>query len=435
MTKNIRYILLGAVVILTIVFLLLNAGGKKKVSFSWDENYRENNREPYGTYVVHELLKNYYEDKEFTTVKENLVDVLPIEEDGEVANYVFIGNGIYLDSADLQTLLTFAENGNNVFISSKSVPYELMESYLYAYGNYCDYEDWDGYRSERDTVGYLNLSHPNLKNKKDFPFKSVENFETEDYRWHYIESRFFCEDQSGFTAIGSVGDYMTNFVKVEYGLGNFYLHTTPLAFTNYHLLKEEKLAYANKVFSHLEAGDIYFDGFNHVGEFYESSSAKDDMAGIYEPVKLKEDSPLAYILSEPSLRWTWYLLLAIAFLYVIFRAKRKQRIIPVVEENTNTSLEFIQSIGTLYFQQNNHAKLCQQKMKLFLSFIRERYNIVTHNFDDKQLAKLAAVSDVSEAKIRKIFDLHKDYSIRPSLSEAGLIDFHQAIDYFYKKCK
>ncbi len=435
MNKNIRYILLGAVVILTIVFLLLNAGGKKKVSFNWDENYRENNREPYGTYVVHELLKDYYDDKEFTTINGNLVDALPTEENGEVANYVFIGNGIYLDSADMATLLTFAENGNNVFISSKSIPYDLMEYELYDYANYCEYEDWDGYTTERDTVGYLNLAHPSLRNKKDFEFKYIDNFETESYRWHYIESRFFCEEQESFTAIGSVGGYMTNFLKVEYGLGNFYLHTTPIAFTNYHLLEEENLAYANKVFSHLEEGDIYFDGFNHVGEYYETDGGDDDMAGLFEPVRLKEDSPLEYILSEPSLRWTWFLLLAIALLYVIFRAKRKQRIIPVLEENTNTSLEFIQSIGTLYFQQNNHAKLCQQKMKLFLAFIRERYNITTHNFDDKQLKKLAKVSDVSEAKIRKIFDLHKDYSTRPSLSEAGLIDFHQAVDYFYKNCK
>jgi hypothetical protein len=434
MTKNIRYILLGAVVILTIVFLLLNAGGKKKVSFDWDENYREDNREPYGTYVVHELLEDYYAEKEFTTIDENLVDVLPTTEDGKVSNYVFIGNGIYLDSADMATLLLFAENGNNVFISSKSIPFDLMEEELYIYDNYCEYEDWDGYVTERDTVGYLNLSHPNLKNKQDFPFKYVDNFKIANYRWHYIESRFFCEEQEGFTAIGSIGGYRTNFVKIEYGLGNFYLHTTPLAFTNYHLLKEENLAYANKVFSHLEEGHIYFDGFNHVGEYYESDG-DDDMAGIYEPVRLKENSPLEYILSEPSLRWTWYLLLIIALLYVIFRAKRKQRIIPVLEENTNTSLEFIQSIGTLYFQQNNHAKLCQQKMKLFLSFIRERYNIVTHNFDDKQLVKLAAVSDVSEAKIRKIFNLHKEYSTQPSLSEAALIDFHQSIDYFYKNCK
>jgi hypothetical protein len=435
MNKNIRYILLGAVVILTIVFLLLNAGGKKKINFNWDENYRENNREPYGTYVVHELLKDYYKDKEFTTIDENLVDVLPTTEADEIANYVFIGNGIYLDSADMATLLTFTANGNNVFISSKSVPDDLMESYLYPYGNSCDYEHWDSYDNRRDTVGYLNLSHPNLKNTTDYSFKYVDNFETDDYSWHYIDDAYFCEEQDNFEAIGSLDGYNTNFVKVEYGLGSFYLHTTPLAFTNYHLLEEENLAYANKVFSHLTEGDIYFDAFNHVGEFYEGNGADDDMAGIYEPVRLKEDSPLEYILSEPSLRWTWYLLLAIAFLYVIFRAKRKQRIIPVLEENTNTSLEFIQSIGTLYFQQNNHAKLCQQKMKLFLSFIRERYNIVTHNFDDKQLVKLAKVSDISEAKIRKIFDLHKDYSTRPSLSAAALIDFHHAVDYFYKKCK
>ena len=41
-----------------------------------------------------------------------------MKKGGEPANYVFIGEGIYLDSADLNTLLNFAENGNNVFISN-----------------------------------------------------------------------------------------------------------------------------------------------------------------------------------------------------------------------------------------------------------------------------------------------------------------------------
>jgi hypothetical protein len=124
-----------------------------------------------------------------------------------------------------------------------------------------------------------------------------------------------------------------------------------------------------------------------------------------------------------------------AFLYLIFRAKRRQRIIPVREPNTNTSLEFIETIGRLYFQQNNHLKLEEQKMKLFLNFIRDRYHLPTHNIDEKLIEKLAAVSDVKMDKVKSIFALYKSHSKKGEIFEEQLINFHQAMDYFYKNCK
>ena len=68
--------------------------------------------------------------------------------------------------------------------------------------------------------------------------------------------------------------------------------------------------------------------------------------------------------------------------------KRKQRIIPVLERNENTSFKFISTIGRLYFLQNDHKKLCQQKMKLFYAYIRDRYNINTTKVDEGYFATL-----------------------------------------------
>ena len=433
--KNIRYILLASLVILAMVFFFLNRSNKA-VEFSWEENYREDNKEPYGTYVVHDLLKKQYDGKDFTTMKSHLVEELPTKKREEPANYVFIGEGIYLDSADLSTLLTFAENGNNVFISSKSIDDELMEEHLYSYTIACDGTYWEGYNSESDTSSILNFYHPNLTEDEGTVFKYVENFETQPYRWHFIDDMYFCDyEYEDFLEIGDIDDYLVNFVKVPYGEGNFYLHTTPLAFTNYHMVEEYGLEYADNIFAHLSDGDIYWDAFNHVGELSNSNNNDDGFDDLFQPVSLSDDSPLQYILSQDSLRWAWYLLLIMAFLYLIFRAKRRQRIIPVREPNTNTSLEFIETIGRLYFQQNNHLKLEEQKMKLFLNFIRDRYHLPTHNIDDKLIEKLAAVSDVKMDKVKSIFALYKSHSKKGEIFEEQLINFHQAMDYFYKNCK
>jgi hypothetical protein len=433
--KNIRYILIAAVVILGIIFFFLNYYNKG-TEFDWSENYREDNKEPYGTYVVHNLLQKQFEGKKFTTIKSHLAEKLPIKKGDDPANYVFIGEGIYLDSADLSTLLTFAENGNNVFISSKSIDNELMEEHLYSYTIACDEMYWEGYTSERDTSSLLNMHHPNLIEEKGTVFKYVEDFKTVPYSWNYIDEMYFCDEDGyeDFLDIGDIDGYSVNFVKVPYGEGNFYLHTTPLAFTNFHMIEEYGLEYADKVFAHLSDGDIYWDAYNHVGDLsnYNDGGGIDD---LFNPVSLSEESPLEYILSQDSLRWAWYLLLILAFLYLLFRAKRRQRIIPVKEPNTNTSLEFIETIGRLYFQQNNHLKLEEQKMKLFLNFIRERYHLTTHNVDDAFIEKLTNVSDVNLEKVKSIFALYQSHSKKGEIFEEQLINYHQAMDYFYKNCK
>jgi hypothetical protein len=50
-------------------------------------------------------------------------------------------------------------------------------------------------------------------------------------------------------------------------------------------------------------------------------------------------SPMRFILNNPPLRYAWYLLLLGLLIFVLFNAKRKQRIVPVIEPLKNTSLD------------------------------------------------------------------------------------------------
>src|SRR5690606_19121770 len=42
-----------------------------------------------------------------------------------------------------------------------------------------------------------------------------------------------------------------NYVSIQFGKGNFLLHSYPYAFTNYYLLKDRNMEYASGVFSYL----------------------------------------------------------------------------------------------------------------------------------------------------------------------------------------
>ncbi len=73
------------------------------------------------------------------------------------------------------------------------------------------------------------------------------------------------------------------------------------------------------------------------------------------------NSPLRFILSEPSLRSAWRLGIVGLLLFVLFMAKRRQRIVPVKTALTNTSVAFAKTIGNLYYQEGQPKDLIVKK--------------------------------------------------------------------------
>lgn len=421
-------IIFGIAFVLILVAFFLMKGAAPK--FDWSEHYREGSKDPYGTYVVYNLLENYFPAHDLKDIKKSVFDDLPSGDSISNANYVFVGEGLYMDTADVNQLLSFVEMGNTAFISSKTVPYDLM---FYVYYEECNDYFWDDYTFYQDTIGSFTLLHNKLKTEQPLDFKYIKKDKAGEYNWHFIDTVFFCDQEYGFIKLGTFNDGYVNFAKIKYGNGYFYFHTNPIAFSNIQLLDQVGLNYANKVFAHLDEGPLFWDSYSRVQESV--SRRRNQIQNYSAERELATEGPLSYILGEQALKWAWYLLLATAFLYLLFRAKRNQRIIPVYEGNKNTSLEFISTIGSLYFLQNDHKKLCVQKMKLFLNYVRERYSIPTKEINAVFVNKLHAKSEVSTEHLNKIFEFYKNIKESNFISDNTLGDFHAALDTFYQTRK
>ncbi len=359
MKKKPLIFLLFFLMVLVVLALLFRGQGR----IDWRETYKEGSRDPYGISIIHGLLQNYFAQEPFVEIRKGLTKELPLEKNIAPSNYVFIGEAMFMDSSDTRTLLEFVENGNTAFIASRTIPYDLM---FYLYYHECDSNYWEDYYTLQDSVIALSLLHPNLATAAPFEFKYVFKNRTERYAWQFIPERYFCEDPEGLFPIGRMQDSLANFAKIRYGDGDFFLHTTPIAFTNINMLDSLHLGYANRVFSHLRDGPVYWDRYSRVPEIV--GRRRNGIARTNR--NLYADSPLRYFLSQPPLIWSWYLLIALWLFYLLMRSKRRQRVIPVIEPNTNSSLDFISTIGRLYFMQNNHQKLSMLKMKLFRYFVK-----------------------------------------------------------------
>ncbi len=123
MSNKTPILILLTAALLVVVFFMLGAKGKK---YNWNEHYRVDSKDPYGTFLAQNLMKSYYPGHKFSTISGDLDGQLP---DGEAGNnYFFLGAWMPLDSTRTGELLRFVEAGNNAFIASQSIPFHLLDS-------------------------------------------------------------------------------------------------------------------------------------------------------------------------------------------------------------------------------------------------------------------------------------------------------------------
>jgi hypothetical protein len=428
-------IALLAITLLAGVFYFAYDSGRPK--FDWDDSwskkaYKETSDQPYGTQVVHRLLEKYFSEKKLADIQKDVIEELPLDSTGG-SNYIFVGEGIYMDSLSTEHLLEFVAAGNTAFLASKTIPFDLMFDLYY---RECPEAEWSDYDSVLDTLTRMALREPKSATGGSTVFHYAYQNQPQPYRWHYISEQYFC-DSLPHHPLGYFNDIYINFAKYPYGKGSFLLHTNPLVFSNYSLLRPETRLYVEGVLSWLPQGNIYWDAVSRVPEAVARRRNRSPFAR-----SLDDEHPLSYILSQPPLAWAWYLLAGLALTWLIFRAKRRQRIIPVLPKNENQSYEFISTIANLHFKEKNYQGLCIQSMRIFLSQVRERYGLVASldsetlfpRADETYFRRLSAVSEVPEQHIRDIFTRYTA-TVQYWPTEEMMVDLHVAMERFFKKAK
>lgn len=177
-------------------------------------------------------------------------------------------------------------------------------------------------------------------------------------------------------------------VSVPYGKGEVIFVSSPLLFTNYGMLEGNTFVYIFRLMSYLADLPVYRT------EAYVKTDA----------MLVAEQSPFREFIKRPPLRWALYLALLGVVLFMIFTARRRQRVIPIMSKPANRSLEFIQLIGTLYYQRKDHVDLVRKKFKLFAEELRKTagVDISDVNTDDREYLFLAEKTGMNSNRLKKV---------------------------------
>ncbi|SFN74494.1 protein of unknown function [Bizionia echini] len=382
-----------------IIVLLMIAEVTKPKPLNWRNSYSAADKIPLGCYVLYHELEPFTSNPLKTSDK-SLYERLKDFNTSENTTLILINDYISIEDEGSEALLNFVENGNSVFISTN-----------YIYGTFADSlnieidRDYDGFFKDPSKSIFTNKA---LKNNERLFDDVIEN------------SYFTSIDTTKATVLGYMKDEEellkeVNFIKTPYGNngGAFYVHSNPFAFTNYHLLND-KADYAATVLSYLPTeNNLLWDNY-------------------YKSGRKVIKSPLRFVLSNPALKWTFYISLLGLIVFVIFKGKRTQRIIPVVEPLKNSTVEFTQTIGDLYYQHGDYSNIIHKKIMYFLEFIRASYYLETNEFSERFIQKLAVKSSNTVQDTKSLIDLITYLKSKNNHTEKELISLNKQIEHFTK---
>lgn len=408
-------ILLTSLAVLLIIYFIYN--GQPEIRYQWSETYKSTSDQPYGTLFIQKLLSTYRPGVKFILNDQKpLHQLLDSSKTRTNAAYIFIGQNIFLDSADTRALLNFIYSGNDAFIATVNLPFGIIDPIFIPE---CDREI---FLETNDTLSVTqNFYNAHLKN--ELGYRYAYRFGNMDlpYFWNTLNPEVFCDSTTSITPLGFIYPDKVNFFRFSYGEGQLYIHTNPLVFTNYFLTHSDKAEYASGVFSHLKGESVIWDEFSKA-EFVPKNNAP-------------QVNPIAYILEYESLRYAWWLMLGGALLYTIFTAKRKQRIIPVLEPKSNTSLEFVNMISALHLENGNPHDIARKKVKYFNYFIKAKYGIHAQDLNETHLKRLSAKSKVPLSDLQLVANEVDSVHRTPYYDETRLMELYKTLETFYKNCK
>ena len=120
------------------------------------------------------------------------------------------------------------------------------------------------------------------------------------------------------------------------------------------------------------------------------------------------------------------------YLFVIFKGKRTQRIIPVIDKLENSTVEFTQTIGELYYQYGDYSNIISKKIQYFLEFIRTKYFLDTNNLNNTFIEKLALKSTNTKEESKAMVDYLIYLKSKTYHTEDELIELNKKIETFTK---
>jgi len=360
----------------------------------WRVTYAPEDNIPFGGMIMEDILLDHYQDN----VENSYQSAYEILDTLKSEGLIILCNYFSPDPEDSNALLKWVSEGSVLFLASEYMDYfmdtldfELSDRYLDTL-NLSSFKEYDS--------SYLKFVNQEISTPK-FWFSKPHM------------SRYFSNLDSANTTVLAINEeHEPVIVEKSWGKGKIIISLAPMALTNYYLVKEENYKFVDYLFSYIPIRAMHWTQF-------------------YQKGRMEPPTPMRFILSQIPLRWAYYLTVGSVLIFIFFRAKRKQRIIPVIQPLKNASQEFTRTLGNLYFHNQDHKNAAEKKITYFLEYLRSHYYMDTRIRDEEFYELLSKKTSKPRNKVDYLFKMIYHIQSRDTISRDQLFELNTKIDEFY----
>ena len=332
------------IVILFVVLVFVDVKIPKK--FNWSiETFLNNDHNPFGAMLVDSILKSSI--KAGYEVRHGDIDDIYRDTTNLESSILLVDPSLDEYEKDLIGILN---RGQNVIIVSDYFPDTLSEVFDIKFETSSRY-----FLDDYNDSSLLIWRKDSLYEREEFSFKTIDIFDVCDITFNKegdtIWTKLLSEERLYKVTVAA---------SRKYGKGKLVLLFWPQVFTNYNVLEKGGAQLLLRIISQV--------GNKKPVIRYQNRYSEDSMTEEFE-----SQSMLRVFLNHKSLRWAVYLTLLTIVLSLIFTAKRKQRVIPVIEPPKNQTLAMVKHIGFLHYRHHDNASLVRDRFVQFKQEIMRKF--------------------------------------------------------------
>jgi hypothetical protein len=377
------------------IYVIANLNKPQEVN--WTPTFSNADKIPYGTRVLYERAGDIFPGSAIKPKRDPIYNTIT-EDSIKASSYIIIAASLNITTPDFKQLKKYVAAGNDVFIAAGFLGTDIEKELKIKIAN--------KFAINGNDHTLIHFVNPALSPEVNY---FVDKGVTAGYYDKF--------DTVRAVVVGETDDHKANLLKYPIGKGNLYLTPNPGMFTNYSLLKPQGAEWASTALSMVKkTSEIVWD------EYYSQGSGEDD-------------SPMRVFLGNAQLKAAYYLALFSLLIFVLYEIKRRQRIIPVIKPLENSTVDFVNVVGQVYYERRDNINIARKKMQYFWAYARETYRIKANRPGPEFVEELVNRTGVAEDLARGLSGAFIFISTHDIVTDQELISLNQLIEQFYNQSR
>lgn len=369
-----------------------------------DEQYTlgQDDKRPFGGFVAKSIIDSVFHFSDIGSNKKTFKSWFGSEAEKEQIAighvYVVMSPAVRAYEAEAANMLSYVKEGNSLLLMTDEISEELAETF--------------GFRIINELE---NIAYTNRFEMLDTRLTTMDssNRSHQSFSYYYYPLLHKISASNRYDTVQTIAVNSQNqpaVMRMPIGSGQLIIVTNARALGNYFLLTGSNYHYLEEILSYLpnDPARLTWDAF------YQRNTARPP----------EDYSLLDALLAIPALRWSFWILIVLAALWVFSNLRRKQKMIPVLQPNTNTTVSFIQTIAQLYFNKQDHANIGRKMSAHFLDLLRNKYYMPRNITSAEWASVLSQKTGLAEEDAKDVVILMRKAQMNESFSDADLLQLY-----------